>query len=481
MITLGIDLGTTTTKVVVLNTGSGRCEVLYEHSENNRANSRSKESKYSEQDVSKICSSLEACMDALTSQTHPDTMSSIECITVCGQMHGCMLWNNTETNADSVFVSDTSSLITWKDQRCTVPFLKSLPFPINSVPPSTGYGCSTLFWLAQNDPQIIKKYHFAGTIMDYIVFRLCRLSSPVMSTQNAMSWGYYNFNTAQWNTDILRDVDFPIGLLPTIVEAGNKAGTLCLNWYGIPAGISILAALGDMQCSFLSCTPKPTDLVFYLGTSAQLSKLGLLSEIINERLSASDACRTLPQPMVYVPFFRSYCLLTAASLNGGDVFQSFIDMLFEWTVKFQPTVTKEDIYSKFIHLELENTTDTSIQIQPTIHGERHDPNSLGAVVNISPTDLSLDKVTCQLARGIVRNVVDMFKSGIDTKNVTRIWACGNVFKKNPLFQQALRREFTYAEVKFDKTMDAAYGAALVLSMLDSLTSSKNELICSATM
>lgn len=46
---------------------------------------------------------------------------------------------------------------------------------------------------------------------------------------------------------------FPVYLLPHIVNPGATAGKLQNDWFNIPAGVRVTAALGDMQCSFLSC------------------------------------------------------------------------------------------------------------------------------------------------------------------------------------------------------------------------------------
>ena len=54
----------------------------------------------------------------------------------------------------------------------------------------------------------------------------------------------------------------------------------------------------------------------------------------------------LPPPVVEVPYFRGTTLLTAASLNGGDAFHSFIIMLTKWTQKFADDVTADDVYEK---------------------------------------------------------------------------------------------------------------------------------------
>ena len=57
----------------------------------------------------------------------------------------------------------------------------------------------------------------------------------------------------------LQEHGFPVHVLPKVVSAGDLAGSTQENWYGIPAGTPVGAALGDMQCSILSASPKQND------------------------------------------------------------------------------------------------------------------------------------------------------------------------------------------------------------------------------
>lgn len=68
---------------------------------------------------------------------------------------------------------------------------------------------------------------------------LCDLDKPIMSVQNAASWGYFDTETRTWNIELLQEAGFPIHLLPEIVGPGEIAGTLMHTWYGIPVGTKI--------------------------------------------------------------------------------------------------------------------------------------------------------------------------------------------------------------------------------------------------
>lgn len=164
-----------------------------------------------ERNVRGIFSVLNACLD----QLKPALLKHVGSIGVCGQMHGCVLWNSqSSTPQSSRFVdqsqsSDVSNLFTWQDERCLVDdFLLSLPKSSQNIQISSGYGCATLAWLNKFQPERLGSYNRAGTIMDLVVWDLCRRpndsvnSQVLMSSQNATSWGYFDMSEMCWEVEM---------------------------------------------------------------------------------------------------------------------------------------------------------------------------------------------------------------------------------------------------------------------------------------
>lgn len=85
----------------------------------------------------------------------------------------------------------------------------------------------------------MKKFNCAGTIQDFAVAMLCNLNDPIMSIQNAASWGYFDCKNNEWNLDVLEQNHFPINLLPKVIKSGSIAGCLSDDWHSIPKGTSI--------------------------------------------------------------------------------------------------------------------------------------------------------------------------------------------------------------------------------------------------
>ncbi|CAG9831295.1 unnamed protein product [Diabrotica balteata] len=88
-------------------------------------------------------------------------------------------------------------------------------------------------------PEKLTKYNCSGTIADFAVAMLCNLDKPVISYQNAASWGYFNCRTSEWNTELLTNASFPVELLPEVRASGEIAGLLAGNWHSVPKGTPI--------------------------------------------------------------------------------------------------------------------------------------------------------------------------------------------------------------------------------------------------
>ena len=134
-LTLGIDLGTTSVKICLLDTDT-QSEV-FSTSEPTKASIIGLEAGKDEQDVNKIIDAVHVCLMRITDKTRAD----VRCIAVTGQMHGVVFWNSesqTKLDASRPAAIRTSNLYTWQDQRATSDFLDSLPQPDSHQNLSTG-------------------------------------------------------------------------------------------------------------------------------------------------------------------------------------------------------------------------------------------------------------------------------------------------------------------------------------------------------
>ncbi len=213
---LGIDIGTSTVKVVLVEKSTFRVVEERSHSLEHVTDAHAQGDSTSsssavvhERSANEIFSCLESCVSGLDA----GLLCRVCSIGVCGQMHGCILWKSTERlwqhgQLRAHMAETCTNLITWQDGRCTPEFLSSLPKTDQKFPTSSGYGCATLAWLAEFQPKVVEAFDRAGTIMDLTVYALTNggqgLSGEaqgrqvVMSAQNAASWGYFDIQSLLW-------------------------------------------------------------------------------------------------------------------------------------------------------------------------------------------------------------------------------------------------------------------------------------------
>ncbi|XP_008853836.1 sedoheptulokinase isoform X6 [Nannospalax galili] len=465
-VTLGIDLGTTSVKAALLEAAPDHPSgfvVLASCARAARAETESSVagSQGQEQDVSRIIQALNQCLDALPRQQ----LRRVGGIGVSGQMHGVMFWKAGQgcewMNAGpaSVFKPRAvSHLVTWQDGRCSSGFLASLPQPESHLSVATGFGCATIFWFLKNSPEFLKSYDAAGTIQDYVVAMLCGLPRPLMSDQNAASWGYFNTQSQSWNLEILRVAGFPVYLLPDIAEPGSVVGRTSHSWFEVPKGTQVGIALGDLQASVYSCMGQRTDAVLNISTSVQLAA--------SMPLGFQPAQTPNPAaPVAFFPYFNRTYLGVAASLNGGNVLATFVHMLIQWMADLGLEIEESTVYSRMIQAAAQQK-DTHLTITPTVLGERHLPDQLASVTRISNSDLSLGHVTRALCRGIVQNLHSMLPFQQLTEwGVERMMGSGSALSRNEVLKQEVQKAFPLP-VSFGQDVDAAFGAALVMLRRD---------------
>ncbi|KAG9339773.1 hypothetical protein JZ751_022439 [Albula glossodonta] len=407
---LGMDLGTTSVKVVLLETQSK--EVTDSYSLPTRADSTSTVKHAKEQDLDKIIETLNRCVAALPREK----LQNVIKIGVSGQMHGVMFWKATgcrwgRGDAGHMFwPKDTSRLVTWQDGRCSTDFLHSLPRPDSHISVATGFGCATIFWYLRHRPEFLARFAVAGTVHDYVVAMLCGLDKCLMSTQNAASWGYFNTHSHQWNLDM--------------------AELLRVAWD--------------------PCTHP----LLNISTSAQLS-FAMPDSFQPPKTPASSS------PISYFPYFNGSYLAVAASLNGGNVMATFVEMLTGWMKELGITdVSDSTIYSKLVKAALDQGG-SDLKVRPTILGERHNTSCFGQVSNISASNLSLGHVTRALCCGIMGNVVSMLPpQTLLESGVKQIRGSGSALARNEVLRQEAEKVFTLP-VLYGKDVDSAVGVAMI--------------------
>ncbi|CAG9788839.1 unnamed protein product [Diatraea saccharalis] len=452
--TLGIDIGTTSVKACVYDPKLK--EIVAKQTKDTAANIPSDQGiEGNKQDVPKIVSALHYCVSRLPR----DVLRHVINIGICGQMHGVVLWRDgawEKVEKDDVVIrfeavrNNMSALYTWQDTRCKPEFLESLPKPDSHLKCFSGYGCATLLWMLKYKPEKLKNYTYAATVQDFVVSMLCGLKKPIMSDQNAASWGYYNTESNEWNIEILNSVNFPISLLPEVIRSGLYAGKLNSSWSGIPEGTPIGAALGDLQCSILATLESEQDAVLNISTSAQLA------------IVVKDISDLGYSTIEHLPYFNNNYLVAAASLNGGNVLATFVKMLQQWMLEFGFPIPQSKVWEKLISIGLEAPTSTSMKISPHLLGERHMPSAKVTVENIDLSNIQLGQVFKSLCNSLIENLHNMMpKDILLNAKIKRIVGNGSGLSRNAVLQRAVEHYYSLP-LEFTCGGDAAKGAAIAV-------------------
>lgn len=137
-------------------------------------------------------------------------------------------------------------------------------------------------------------------------------------------------------------------------------------------------------------------------------------------------------------------------------------MLESWMTELDVTCpSKTELYNKLIQCASSKKV-TSLQLRPTLWGERHDTNLTGQVSNIKDNNISLSDVTISLCQGIIRNLSSMMpRDRLISCGVQRIIGTGSAITQNPILQEETEKTWGLPVVTKDSS-DASLGAALAV-------------------
>ena len=175
----------------------------------------------------------------------------------------------------------------------------------------------------------------------------------------------------------------------------------------------------------------------------------------------------------YFPYLNNQFLMIAASLNGGNVLQYLITTIKKVNQQFADvTVSESKIWDKIIELGMQflnhendqNKKDKTLKIKPILFGERHQPDVLGSIDNIS-LNVDFGELIVSFCEGLIDNIFEMMsvelmvKSGIET-----LIGTGSALIKNAILQKILDQKLNdKIQVIFTDGNDAHIGVAMLVN------------------
>lgn len=235
---LGIDLGTSSVKCAVVNADN----LAIVATATQEYNLYYPQAGYVEQSPQEWWSAtILAVQNVMQKANFPDILG----IGYSGQMHGTVLLD-AEGNV-------LHSAIIWADQRSSdiLPQLLDTVGEDNYIAttgtaPATGFMASTLFWLKQNQPDLLEQVAHVLLPKDYIRYKMT--GNIATDVSDAASTGLLDIRQGTWAYDIIEKMSLHSHIFPEILQSYDIAGELtqtAATELKLKAGIPIVAGCAD--------------------------------------------------------------------------------------------------------------------------------------------------------------------------------------------------------------------------------------------
>jgi xylulokinase len=234
---LGIDLGTSSVKVVV-SSMKGAVEGLG----NAEYPILTPQPGYAEQNATDWWN---ATVTAVRQALPQAPAAEIQAIGFSGQMHGFV--------AMSADRQPQRPAIIWADQRSAA-LLPEIQERIGTellatscgTAPAAGFLISTLYWLQKHEPASLERIATLLMPKDYVRFRLTNELGTDQS--DAAATGVFNVAARVWADEVINRLGFPRSIFPAVHPSAHIVGSLChaaAKELGLPSGIPVSAGCAD--------------------------------------------------------------------------------------------------------------------------------------------------------------------------------------------------------------------------------------------
>ena len=265
MITLGIDIGSSSIKVSLFDASKGESlgSAAYPPVEMEILTTKHD---WAEQDPELWMQNLQHAMD-LMKRSHSGTLQQVKAIGITYQMHGLVL-----VDAHGRVIRNS---IIWCDSRAVSIGQKAFNdlgagYCLGNLLNSPGnFTASKLRWLKEFEPDNYQKVHKFMLAGDYVAFRL---TNTIATTNSGLSEGiFWDFGKNAISEELLNYYEFQKEIIPNVVETFSIQGKLTSEMarkLGLTAGTPVTYRAGDQPNNALSLKVlKPGEVAATAGTS----------------------------------------------------------------------------------------------------------------------------------------------------------------------------------------------------------------------
>lgn len=224
---IGIDIGTTNTKLCLFSAPDFKCR--YKYSFSTPKENIGNESNFKIEDIiSGIKKGLE---DIVSKVKYPDSIINISIASV-GEA-GVIIDKNGKT---------IGPCITWYDKR-TMPQLREISnivsvrdiYDITGIPAHSNYSLTKILWLKENCPQKAHEFYKWLCIAEYVAFKMTgEIKSEYSLASRTMA---FDINKKKWSSKMVSTLKSKEDIFPDAVESGKEIGTI-LKSFSEQTGLS---------------------------------------------------------------------------------------------------------------------------------------------------------------------------------------------------------------------------------------------------
>lgn len=380
---LGIDLGTTELKVLLL-ASDGHVVATARHPlEISRPRTR-----WSEQDPEDWWRATRSALSVLR-EGNPHAFARIQAIGLSGQMHGAVLLDACDRPLrPAILWNDMRSADECAELTLRAPRLHEIAG--NCAMP--GLTAPKLLWVARHEPEIFRKLACVLLPKDYLRLRLTGTKFTDASDASGTLW--LDVGRREWSDELLHACDMTRRQVPPIEEGSRGTGVLISSVareLGLPLHVILAAGGGDTATSALGVgAAEAGDGFLSLGTS------GVLSVVTEQfrpspHLGVHALCHAIPNR-----WHRTSVALSAASC-------------VRWLCKFT-SVDEACLLEEARRVSAQSRANAPLFL-PYLSGERtphNDPYAQGVFCGLTDTT---DRAT--LAYSVLEGVTFAISDGLD--------------------------------------------------------------------
>jgi xylulokinase len=348
---LGIDLGTSELKVLLINQqgqalGSASAPLAISQ----------RRAGWSEQDpLSWVQAMVAACADLR--QQYPTQYAAVQGIGLSGQMHGATLLNNkNEVLRPCILWNDTRSAQECIDLKHAYPQLKEITGNL-AMP---GFTAPKVQWVRHHEPEVFA--HIAKVLLPKDFLRLHLTDDYVSDMSDAAGTLWLDVARRDWSDVMLAATGLSRHHMPRLVEGSAVSGHLSAQaamQLGLSAGTPVAGGAGDNAASAMGLgIISPGDGFLSLGTSGVIF-LATEKFAPNPASAVHAFCHALPHA-----WHQMAVMLSAASC-------------LRWATQLTGTVDEATLLQAVAQLSQQERTDAPLFL-PYLSGERTPHNDADA-------------------------------------------------------------------------------------------------------